>query len=593
MSSAYWRALRFSMHYWLLSPRLCAVLIAARFASTLVDVLGPLAAGRLVDAVASSERDVTRALAALALFIGIIIAFQVLRNVVAFLINHISARAMVALVRDAFARVQRFSADWHANAFAGATVRKITRGMWAFDSMTDTLIFNLAPAAIMILGVTALFFWRWPLLGVVALCGIAVFLVVSIALSLTWIGPAARAAQYMDSALSARLADSISGNQVVKSFAAEAREDDAFARVVDEWKLRAVTNWNRGAVVGVAQTGVLILMQAALLTTGLFLWSQDRMSTGDVASLLTMQALINGYLRDIGQQVRNVQKSVNEMEDVIGFADAPSEIADAPSAKKLEVKRGEIVFEGVSFGYPGAGVPLYDDFSLTIRPGERIGLVGASGAGKSTFVKLLQRQFDLDAGRILIDGQDIAKVTQASLREAIGIVAQEPILFHRPLDENIAFGRPQASPAEIREASRLAHADIFIHRLLHGYATLVGERGVKLSGGERQRVAIARAILADTPILVLDEATSSLDSVSELYIREAIERLSSGRTTIVVAHRLSTVQALDRILVFDHGRIVEDGTHASLVRRPNGFYQRLFETQVAGGMPEWQAQQAG
>lgn len=240
------------------------------------------------------------------------------------------------------------------------------------------------------------------------------------------------------------------------------------------------------------------------------------------------------------------------------------------------------MFDAVTFGYPGARKTLYEDFSLTIRPGERVGLVGASGAGKTTFVKLLQRQFDLGGGRILIDGQDVAQVTQASLRRSIGIVAQEPILFHRPLHENIAYGRPEAAPYEIAEAARLAHADIFIDRLVDGYETLVGERGVKLSGGERQRVAIARAILADAPILVLDEATSSLDSVSEFHIREAIEQLSTGRTTIVVAHRLSTVRRLDRILVFEHGRIVEDGSHGELLRRPNGVYRRLFETQAGG-----------
>lgn len=580
--SAYFQTLRFAAVYWLLSPRLLAVMLAARVTSNFVDVFVPIASGRLADAVAMEPRALAPALDALAVFIGAVLCFHLLRYFVVFCVCQVTARGMSALVRDAFARVQRFSADWHANAFAGATVRKITRGMWAFDTLTDTLIFGILPAAVVIVGVSGLLLLRWPLLGLVVIVGIAAFLSISVGLSLFWISPAAQISQRLDSAVSARLADSITGNQVVKGFAAEAREDHSFARLIDEWRTRTLTSWYRSEATGVLQALALITMQAVFLGCGLLLWSRAQMTTGDVVSLIGIQGLINGYLRDIGQHVRHLQKAVNEMEDVVAFAAETPEIADAPNARPLRVGAGEIVFDAVTFGYPGMTRPLYEDFSLTIRPGERVGLVGASGAGKTTFVKLLQRQFDPNGGRILIDGQDIAHVTQASLRRAIGIVAQEPILFHRPLGENIAYGRPQSAPPEIAEAARLAHADIFIDRLADGYETLVGERGVKLSGGERQRVAIARAILADTPILVLDEATSSLDSVSEFHIRAAIEQLSEGRTTLVVAHRLSTVRRLDRILVFEHGRIVEDGSHAELLRRPGGVYRRLFETQAVG-----------
>ncbi|WP_457797551.1 ABC transporter ATP-binding protein [Methylocystis sp. S23] len=580
--SAYFQTLRFAAVYWLLSPRLLAVMLAARVTSNFIDVFVPIASGRLADAVATEPRALAPALDALAVFIGAVLCFHLLRYFVVFCVCQVTSRGMSALVRDAFARVQRFSADWHANAFAGATVRKITRGMWAFDTLTDTLIFGILPAAVVIVGVSGLLLMRWPLLGLVVITGIAAFLSISVGLSLFWISPAAQISQRLDSAVSARLADSITGNQVVKGFAAEAREDHSFARLIDEWRTRTLTSWYRSEATGVLQALALITMQAVFLGCGLLLWSRAQMTTGDVVSLIGIQGLINGYLRDIGQHVRHLQKAVNEMEDVVGFAAETPEIADAPDARPLRVGAGEIVFDAVTFGYPGTVRPLYEDFSLTIRPGERVGLVGASGAGKTTFVKLLQRQFDPNGGRILIDGQDIAHVTQASLRRAIGIVAQEPILFHRPLGENIAYGRPQSAPPEIAEAARLAHADIFIDRLADGYETLVGERGVKLSGGERQRVAIARAILADTPILVLDEATSSLDSVSEFHIRAAIEQLSEGRTTLVVAHRLSTVRRLDRILVFEHGRIVEDGSHGELLRRPGGVYRRLFETQAVG-----------
>jgi ATP-binding cassette subfamily B protein len=581
--SAYLKTLRFAAAYWLLSPRLLVLMLSARLVSNVVDVFVPIASGRLADAVASEPRDLGAAFAALGAFLGAVLLFHSLRNFVAFSVCHVAAHGMAALVRDAFARVQRFSSDWHANAFAGATVRKIARGMWSFDALTDTLIFGILPAATVIVAITGVLSWRWPPLGIVVAIGITLFLAIGVGLSLGWISPAAQISQALDSAVSARLADSISGNQIVKGFAAEAREDASFTALVTEWTKRTLVSWYRGTAVGLLQAMVMIAMQATLLGCGLLLWADGRMTTGDVVSLIGIQGLINGYLRDIGEQVRNLQRAVNEMEDVVGFAEQDPEVLDRPGATPLSVKRGEIVFDRVTFGYPGTRAPLYEDFSLTIRPGERVGLVGASGAGKTTFVKLLQRQFDLDAGRILIDGQDIAHVTQASLRRAIGIVAQEPILFHRPLGENIAYGKPEAAPYEIAEAARLAHSDIFIERLPDAYETLVGERGVKLSGGERQRVAIARAILAATPILVLDEATSSLDSLSEFHIRAAIEQLSAGRTTIVVAHRLSTVQRLDRILVFDHGRIVEDGAHAELLRLPNGVYRRLFETQTGEG----------
>ena len=252
----------------------------------------------------------------------------------------------------------------------------------------------------------------------------------------------------------------------------------------------------------------------------------------------------------------------------------------APDACPIRIGNGAVLFDRVTFRYGAHPQPLFQELSLAIRAGERVGLVGHSGSGKTTFVRLVQRLYDVTDGRILIDGQNIAAVTQASLRAQIAIVPQDPVLFHRSLAENIAYARPGASAAAIEQAARLANAHDFIARLPRGYATLVGERGVKLSGGERQRVALARAFLADAPILILDEATSSLDSESEALIQQAIERLLAGRTAIVVAHRLSTVRAMDRILVFDRGRVVEQGDHARLLAQPDGIYRRLFERQV-------------
>jgi ATP-binding cassette subfamily B protein len=296
--------------------------------------------------------------------------------------------------------------------------------------------------------------------------------------------------------------------------------------------------------------------------------------------VLTSYFIIHAYLRDLGFHLNNLQRSVNDMEELVAIHDEAIGIVDARDAVPIEIEGGRIVFDDVTFHYGGHASPLYDGLSVDIRAGERVGLVGRSGSGKTTFVKLVQRLYDVSSGRILIDGQDIANATQQSLRSQIAIVQQDPILFHRTLAENIAYGRPGASMAAIEQAARLANAHEFILQLPKGYGTLVGERGVKLSGGERQRVALARAFLADAPVLILDEATSSLDSESEALIQQAIERLMVGRTAIVVAHRLSTVRALDRILVFDKGRIVEDGTHDALLSRSGGLYRQLFERQA-------------
>jgi len=312
------------------------------------------------------------------------------------------------------------------------------------------------------------------------------------------------------------------------------------------------------------------------------LWRRGAASAGDVTFVLTSYFVVHGYLRDVGQHVANLQRSANEMEEMVKLENEPLGIEDRPSASELKVVRGSIVFESVTFRYGAHATPLFSDFSVRIRPGERVGLVGHSGSGKTTFVKLLHRLYDINEGSILIDGQNIAEVTQTSLRTQLALVPQEPILFHRSLAENISYGRPDATLREIEAAAHLANAHEFISRQPKGYATLVGERGVKLSGGERQRVALARAFLANAPVLVLDEATSSLDAESEALIQDATSRLMAGRTAIVIAHRLSTVRILDRILVFDNGRIVEEGTHDELVNTRGGTYRRLFEKQALG-----------
>ena len=573
----------FVFRHWLDQPLLAALVAGGLLGATVADLFMPVFSGHLVDAMTSGASDPAARRAAFVAFGAIVtlgLVSMILRLVGLQAIVPFTLRIMSDVARDAFMRVQRFSTDWHANSFAGSTVRKITRGMWALDLLNDTILMALLPSLAVLLGSMILLGLHWPVLGLVVGIGAAIYVPMIVIFSTRFIAPAARVSNAWDTKVGGTLADALTCNAVVKSFGAEAREDARLARVISRWRRRVRRTWLRYNYTSSAQLVVLLCLRASVIGGALLLWMAGRASPGDVTYVLTSYYIIHAYLRDVGMHINNLQRSVNDMEELVAIHDEAIGIADAPGAQAIDIQGGRIVFDNVTFHYGAHREPLYDALSVDIRAGERVGLVGRSGSGKTTFVKLVQRLYDVGEGRILIDGQDIAHATQQSLRNQIAIVQQDPIMFHRSLAENNAYARPGASGAAIEQAARLANAHEFILRLPKGYGTLVGERGVKLSGGERQRVALARAFLADAPILILDEATSSLDSESEALIQQAMERLMKGRTSIVIAHRLSTVRSLDRILVFDRGEIVEQGTHAVLAARNGGIYRGLFERQV-------------
>jgi ATP-binding cassette, subfamily B, bacterial len=581
--------LAFTFAQWRGQTGLVALIVVCVGVATISEVVIPLFAGHMVDAVTAGVHEASKAWWALGAMLALAAVAVGCRQLFFYGITVMTTRVMTTVARDAFARLQRFSTDWHANNFAGSTVRRITRGMWALDMLNDTLLVAILPSILVLLGSTVVLATVWPTLGVIVLVGSIGFVAMTVVLSVNYVAPAARLANSWDTRVGGALADSITCNPVVKAFGAETREDARLAAVLAKWRSRTTRTWLRGTNAGTAQNAFLLVLRTAVLSFVLLLWMGGQADVGDVALVLTSYAIVHGYLRDIGMHIHNLQRSVNDMEELVAFYDQPMGVKDRAGASQAAIGAGRIAFEYVTFHYGGHAEPLYRDFSVEIGAGEKIGLVGRSGSGKTTFVKLVQRLYDVNAGRVTIDGQDIAEVTQSSLRASIAIVQQEPILFHRSLAENIAYGRPGATMAQIEQAAALANAHDFIAALPKGYGTLVGERGVKLSGGERQRVALARAFLADAPILILDEATSSLDSESEHLIQEAMERLMAGRTTIVIAHRLSTVQAMDRILVFDKGRIVEEGDHASLIRHPDGIYRGLFERQALDLAKGWAA----
>jgi ATP-binding cassette subfamily B protein len=571
------RVLAFISRFWLRRPRLFAATMALTLVSIGFDLAMPWAAGALIDSLAAGPSNAPEAWRTWGVFVGVYLAFSIIRNTSFRFWNPLAARNMEEMTNEAFARVQAFSADWHANTFGGATVRRLTRAMHGYDQASDATVLWLGPAVLVLIGMSVSMLVRWPVVGAFSLVVVLLYIASNLVLTARYAGPANVRQVALDSRIGGALADSITANAVVKSFGAEAREEARIAGVTRAWSVAALKAWTRFIDLWLFHNILLVGLQAGLTGLLVNLWAKGQASAGDVAFAITAFMLMSGYLRNIGENIRMMQKGLNDVEDVAGFARQPAQVPDAAGAPPFRAELGEIVFDRVTFHYGVEATPLYRDFTLVVAPGERVALVGPTGSGKSTFVKLVQRLYDVQGGRILIDGQDVSKVAQGSLRRAIAVVPQDPVLFHRTIAENIGYGRPDASREEIALAARRARAHDFIMSLPKGYDTLVGERGVKLSGGERQRVAIARAFLADAPILVLDEATSSLDVETEHHVQAAMDALMAGRTTIVIAHRLSTVRSADRILVFDKGRIIEEGRHAELVEA-GGAYARLHAT---------------
>lgn len=581
--------INFALYYWSEKRLMGALAVIFLGVSVGADVFYPIFSGHLVDKLSTLDPKVDGSLREVFMAFGALIGIQFFHSwtwAAAFWFwNKFAAHNMCRLLTDALYKVQRFSTDWHVNSFAGATVRKITRGMWSFDVFEDTIFMGFYPSAIIATGMTVMLIIQVPVVGWFALPMVLLFIAASIYLAVKVNMPRFKKSAAADTAVGATIADIMTAMPTVKSFAGERREDAHFAGVANEWKKKSLNAWLTATVVDFIRVHIRIALMIGMITLTILMWSRGEATAGDVTLAITSFFIIGGYLRDIGRQTNELLRSASEMEDVIGFWLREDDIQDAKDAKTLAIthdkgKGATITFDQVDFTYKQGDRKIYDGLTVEIKAGEKVALVGASGSGKSTFVKLIQRLYDIQSGAILIDGQDIAKVTQESLRRNIALVPQEPVLFHRGLAENIAYGRPDATLDDIRQAAHEAYAAEFIERLPLGYKTLVGERGIKLSGGERQRVAIARALLADAPILILDEATSSLDSVSEHYIQKALDKLMEGRTTITIAHRLATIQKADRILVFADGRIIEQGTHSDLLQNPTSTYRRLYEMQA-------------
>jgi ATP-binding cassette, subfamily B, bacterial len=509
----------------------------------------------------------------------------VLWRVVVFIIWHLEAHVTRDLARMMFDHFMNLSAGFHANSFGGSLVSQTNKFVGAYIRIADTTIFQMYTMIMAFVFTIVILVPRvpWYVAGLVIFSGIFMATAIRATHYVRELSAQEAAAQ---NKTTAQLADSITNVMAVKSFASGNSERKRFAIVTDASKRATLhvmkASLKREAYFASVTTGLQALaLVGATASVVLF-----RADIGTVFLVLTYTANISTRLWEFSQQViRNYNRSLGDAREATITLGIQPSITDPSKPEKSRMYTGAVKFNAVTFAHEESEFPLFKDLNIEIQPGEKVGMVGHSGSGKTSLTKLLLRYADISDGAITIDGQDIRSITQDDLRKAIAYVPQEPLLFHRSIRENIAYGKPPASDEEIVDAAKKANAHEFIETLPKGYDTLVGERGVKLSGGQRQRVAIARALIKDAPILVLDEATSALDSESEKLIQAALWQLMSGRTAIVIAHRLSTVQKMDRIIVLDNGRIVEQGSHSEMLSK-NGRYAKLWAHQSGGFITE-------
>ncbi len=560
------------------------MLLLIAFANA-IDVLVPVFYKRFFDLLSGDLSPGTETIAHL--LIGTIVIIGVLHGlewlgwrVSGLMSSWFQPRVMADLEQTSLSYLHQHSFRFFSNNFAGALVRKVTRLARSFEDFADQVQFHFIPLTFTLIGNLVVLYSRSSVLAGILLIWIFIFLFVNVVYA-RWKLKYDFKSAAIDSEATGVLADSISNAVTVQLFTGRLFEDGLFAEVTERMRRAQTFTWRLGELMDAFQSSFMFLIEFVIMYVAIRLWEKGLLTIGDFA--LIQGSLLGIFFKiwDFGRAIRRVFTSLADADEMVQILKMPHEVVDARRAKELQVQSGRIEFKNVTFSFNKTRRVL-SKMNLIIKPKEKVALVGPSGAGKSTVVKLLFRFHDLEGGQILIGNQDIAKVTQESLRRNIALVPQEPILFHRSVMENIRYGRREATDEEVIEAAKKAHAHEFIEELPQKYETFVGERGVKLSGGERQRIAIARAILKNAPILVLDEATSSLDSESESLIQEALEELMRDKTTIVIAHRLSTIMKMDRIVVIQKGKVIDTGTHEELLKKDEGIYKKLWEIQAGG-----------
>lgn len=547
-----------------------------------VAVAAPLYLGRAIDALADGESSagaLSASITFLLLFTGGRFLSGALPQLRDWFFSPVSQDAQRTVCVDAFGHAQHLSLGFHQTRRTGALNRIIERGAGAVDYLLRFIAFNIGPTVIelcLAAVLLAVAYDAWlAVIAVVTVVGYAVFTF----MMTEWRVKQRRRMNEADTELRARAVDSLTNFETVKAFAAEDRETTRYDQAMRTYNTRYVEAHRSLTMLNAGQE---LIMNAGLLAMmGFSAWRvwQGELQIGAIAAVMMLMMNLYRPLNILGWAWREIKQGAVDLEKLYGLMDMQSEVQDKPNAASLATPQGHVRFEGVRFSHDGRAAGI-QDVSFDVASGKKIAFVGTSGAGKSTLLKLLFRFYDVEAGRVLVDGQDVRDLQQLSLRGALGLVPQDVVLFNDTLRSNIAYGKPEASLEELRDAARQAQLLDFIEGLPEGWDTRVGERGLKLSGGEKQRVGIARVILTNPAILVLDEATSALDSATEAAVQDALEAASRGRTTLMVAHRLSTVQSADEIIVLEAGKIVERGTHSALLAA-NGEYADMWQRQAA------------
>ena len=555
--------------------------IVLTLGASILEVASPLVLGHAINqAVPMGGEPAAFGLALMWLAVGIGVRFlgAALPQMRDWLFSPVSQDAQRVASVDAFGHAQALSLNFHQTRRTGALNRVIERGATAIDYLIRFLAFNIGPTFVrLILASVALGIAYDYKLSIIAIVTIIIYVITTVMIT-EWRVRQRRRMNEADTHFRATAVDILTNFETVKAFAAESRETGRFDKAMRNYNARYVDAVRSMYVLNAAQA---LVMNAGLMAVlGLSAWNviQGDMLIGDLTAVMLMLLSLYAPLNILGWAWREIKQGAVDLEKLYGLLGMAKEVDDAPDAKPLERPEGQVTFENVAFSHEGRTVGVRGiDFDLT--PGRKIAFVGTSGAGKSTLLKLLFRFYDVDYGRVLVDGQDVRTLTQESLRKALGLVPQDVVLFNETIRANIAYARPWANDEELRDAARRAQLLDFIEALPDGWETRVGERGLKLSGGEKQRVGIARVILADPAILVLDEATSALDSATEAAVQDALDEASEGRTTLMVAHRLSTVKSADEILVLEAGEVIERGNHADLLAK-DGKYADMWNRQA-------------
>ena len=581
-------------HYWAATKNHLSLFIGLLVADigfvALLTYGNPFVMSLIVDRVSAAPVSPDQVFPVFAPYITALILINVLGQTCSKLQDYFLFKLEIAVAYDlahqSFDALANQSMSFHSNRFGGTLVSQTNKYMNAYNQIIETMNFPFMPIIGSVIFTIILLAPRVPVYVAILMVLLAIYAVISYVMYKRILSLNEKAASAQNH-LSGELSDSISNILAVKTYGREDHERGLFDAAKREGVRRDTKRMTASLTRGIitALITIVIMSVVAVFIAGGNAWFG--ITPGTLVMMFTYTYTITNQFNFINNGLQRLNRAFGDASGMTRILDEPRLVADVPGANPLVITKGAIEFDDISFRYTDGDEQKYifEDFNLCIPAGQRVGLVGRSGAGKTTLTKLLLRLSDIQDGRILIDGQDIAKGTQQSLRRQVAYVPQEASLFHRTIAENISYGKPGATMAEIREAARRADALDFIEDLPHGFQTITGERGIKLSGGQRQRVVIARALLADSPILVLDEATSALDSESEALVQDALRTLMAGRTSIVIAHRLSTVASLDRIVVLDRGRIVEDGPHCDLLAL-GGAYASLWDRQTGAFLEE-------